>query len=132
MYAALYPQSGSTVLGADNAQNGLNVQVVEGAFVGKSTLLVSDVQCAIVEPDVGLDAECSDGKCAVEGDRAPVVVMAMERLGHDALGEVGRVGVEWSLLSVREDVLEGLRERDVGLGVGCGREGGGEESGEHL
>ena len=45
-----------------------------------------DVQCAIVEPDVCFDAHSSDRESGVEGHRAPVVVVAVEGLGDDALG----------------------------------------------
>ena len=103
----------------------LNVQAVERSCVCQSAFFVADMQSAIVEPDICLDTYGADGEGAVEWYWSPVVVVRVEGFGYDALCEVGRVGVLWSGVSVREDGLEWVREGDIGLGscVGC-REGG--------
>lgn len=47
------------VLGLQDGQDGLDVEAVQGALVGQGGLLVADVEGAVVEPDVGLDADCA-------------------------------------------------------------------------
>ena len=54
---------------------------------------MSHVQCAIIQPYVRFDGDCADGKSAVKGDIAPVVIMAVDRFWDDALGETGGVDV---------------------------------------
>ena len=47
---------------------------------------MADVQCVVVEPDVGFYAHCPDGEGGVEGEWTPVVVVGVEGFGHDGLG----------------------------------------------
>jgi len=120
------------VLTAEDVEDGLDVEGIEGAGGRERGLLVADVQGVVVEPDVRFDRDGADGEGAVEGEGPPVVVVRVQGFGHDALGQVGGVGVEGPLLGVGEDGLEGLAEGDVGLGGGArDGEGGGEEGGEH-
>lgn len=46
---------------------------------------MADVEGAVVEPDVGLDADCACLEGGVEGDLAPVVIVRV----LDELGSVG-------------------------------------------
>lgn len=47
------------VLALQDGQDGLDVEAVQGALVGQGGLVVADVEGAVVEPDVGLDADCA-------------------------------------------------------------------------
>lgn len=63
------------VLALQDRQDGLDVEAVQGALVGQGGLVVADVKRAVVEPDVGLDADCACLEGRVEGDLAPVVIV---------------------------------------------------------
>lgn len=78
-----------------DGEDGLDVQRVKGPRVGEGGLLVSHVQRAVVQPDVGLDGDAADREGGVEGHGAPVVVVTVERFGDDALCEAGGIGVLW-------------------------------------
>lgn len=47
------------VLTLQHGQDGLDVQAVQGAVVGQGGLLVAYVEGPVVQPDVGLDADCA-------------------------------------------------------------------------
>lgn len=55
-------EPGGWVLGLEDGQDGLDVEAVEGAPVGQGGLLVADVEGPVVEPDVGLDGDGTDGQ----------------------------------------------------------------------
>lgn len=74
------------VLLVQHAQDRLDVQAIERPLGREGGLLVADVQSAVVEPDVCLDAHGADAEGGVEGQRAPVVVVRVEGFGDDALG----------------------------------------------
>lgn len=63
------------VLALQDGQDGLDVEAVQGAIVGQGGLLVADVKGAVIEPDVGLDADCACLEGRVEGDLTPVVIV---------------------------------------------------------
>lgn len=63
------------VLALQDRQDGLDVEAVQGALVGQGGLIVADVEGAVVEPDVGLDADCAYLQGRVEGDLSPVVIV---------------------------------------------------------
>lgn len=47
---------------------------------------MSDIERAVVEPDVSFDGDRTDRDGAVEGYVSPVVVVAVDQFGNDALG----------------------------------------------
>lgn len=63
------------VLALQDRQDGLDVEAVQGALVGQGGLIVADVEGAVVEPDVGLDADCAYFQGRVEGYLSPVVIV---------------------------------------------------------
>lgn len=95
------------ILLVEDREDGLDVQRVKGSRVGQGGLLVSHVQRAVVQPDVGLDGDAAGREGGVKGHRAPVVVVTMERFGYDALCEAGGIRVLGVCCSVGEDLLQG-------------------------
>ena len=66
-----------------------------------------DVKRLVVKPYVRFDGSRARRQGAVEGHGSPVVVVAMNGDVEDALGQGGRICVEWWGVSFGEDVLEG-------------------------
>lgn len=81
------------VLALQDRQDGLDVEAVQGALVGQGGLIVADVEGAVVEPDVGLDADCAYLQGRVEGDLSPVVIVRVldkpESVGAAAIMKLG-------------------------------------------
>lgn len=75
---------------------------------------MSDVKGRVVKPDVGFDADGAGSKGRPEGEGPPVVVVGVQGLRDNALGQVGGAFVEGSFLSVGENRLERVRERHFG------------------
>lgn len=65
------------------------------------------MQSAIVEPDISLDGDGSDGESREKRDLSPVVVVRVETLWDDPLGEIG-----WVLVWRGRGVLEEGGERN--------------------
>nr|POE72892.1 hypothetical protein CFP56_30831 [Quercus suber] len=59
-------EAGVGVLAAQDVEDGVDVQRGERPAVGECAPLVSDVQRAVVEPDIGFDADGADGEGGVE------------------------------------------------------------------
>lgn len=86
-------------------QNGIDVQTFECSTGCQGSLFVTDVQCAIVEPDIRFDGDGTHGECAVERHVTPVVVVAVQWLGDNALGQTRRIVIEGAFMGLAEYVL---------------------------
>lgn len=94
-------------------QNGVDIQRLKCPRVRQCTSLVSNIQRAIIEPDVRFDRDRTDRDGAIEGHISPIVVVTVDQLRYDALGQACWVGIEWCLVTLIEDVLQ--CGRDVGI-----------------
>ena len=59
----------------EDIEDGLDVERGEGSGRRQGRLLVTDIQSAIVKPDVGLNRDTTDRQGREEGDVTPVVVV---------------------------------------------------------
>ena len=66
------------VLSQESIQDRVDVEGLESAGCGQGTLLMADIESAIIEPNIGFDRYSTYGEGAVERHISPVVVVAVD------------------------------------------------------
>ena len=72
------------------------------------------IEGAVVQPYISLYRDDTIGQGSVEWLGSPVVIVGMNILGHDSLGQVRRIMIQRVVVD-SENALDILRERNIGL-----------------